>query len=213
MATSNPMRGLVTLTWFKTRSKVLGGLAYSIILGVLFLGSELEMIRMMFFMACMIYIPLQVLAGMSENEGKWERFQVSLPIKRSYLLKAQYLSIVFATVLGAIVLTIGIGISTATHYEWFNYGFASAMFSSLHIYGAAFLAIGLCFSLSFIVGNFAAWIIGGLVPTIMQVIVPIIAERANISVYILSASVFAGSIIIFIASYFIMKMVYEKFDF
>jgi len=213
MATNNPMRSLLILTWFKTRSKVLGGFAYIIILGILYLGSEIEMIQMMFFMACMIYLPLQVLAGMSENEGRWERFQVSLPIKRSYLLKAQYLSVVFAAICGGIILTIGIGISTAMHEQWFNYGFASAILSSSHIYGAAFLAIGLCFTLSLIIGGFAAWIIGMLVPTLVQVLVPIIAENVGISVYVLSASVFVGSIIIFIASYFIMKTVYEKVDF
>ena len=213
MTTNNPMGGLLTLTWFKTRNKIFGGLLYAIILGILFLGSELEMIRMMFFMACMIYIPLQVISGMSENEGRWERFQVSLPIKRRYLLKVQYLSLVFASILGGIVLTIGIGISTAMHEQWFNYGFGSAMLHSLHIYGAAFLAIGLCFTLSIIIGNFAAWIVAGLVPTLSQVLVPIVAENLGISVYILSTSAFVGSVVIFVVSYFIMKKVYEKCDF
>ncbi|MCL2388512.1 MAG: ABC-2 transporter permease [Defluviitaleaceae bacterium] len=213
MTTNNPMRGLLTLTWFKTRSKVLGALAYALVLGVIYLASEIEMIQMMFFMACMIYFPLQVLAGMSENEGRWERFQVSLPIKRSYLLKAQYLSVTIAAVFGGIILTIGIGISTAINEQWFNYGFASAILSSLHLYGTAFLAIGLCFILSLFIGNFAAWIIGLLAPTLVQVLVPIIAERAGISVYVLSPSVFVGSVVIFVASYFIMKTIYEKVDF
>jgi len=213
MTTSNPIRGLLTLTWFKTKGKIFGALVYILILGILYLGSEIEMIQMMFFMACMIYLPLQVLAGMSENEGKWERFQVSLPIKRSYLLNAQYLSVVFMAIVGGIILTIGIGISTAMHEQWFNYGFASAILSSSHIYGAAFLAIGLCFTLSLVVGGFAAWIIGMLVPTLVQVLVPIIAERVGISVYVLSVSVFAGSVVIFIASYYIMKTMYDKADF
>ena len=213
MATNNPMRGLLTLTWFKTKSKILGGLAYSIVLGILFLGSEIEMIQLMFFMACMIYLPLQVLAGMSENEGRWERFQVSLPIRRTYLLKAQYLSVVFAAGLGGIILTLGIGISTAFNEQWFNYGFASAILSSTHIYGAAFLAIGVCFILSLVVGGFVAWLIAGLMSTLVQVLIPIIAERTGASIYILSASFFVGSVVIFIASYFIMKTVYMKYDF
>ena len=213
MTTNNPLRGLLTLTWFKTRSKVLGGFAYIIILGILYLGSEIEMIQMMFFMSCMIFLPLQVLAGLSENEGRWERFQVSLPIKRSYLLKAQYLSVVFAAICGGILLTVGIGISTAISELWFNYGFASAILSSLHIYGAAFLAIGLCYILSLFIGGFAAWILAMLTPTLTNVLVPIIAERIDISVYILSASTLIGSVVVFIASYFIMKKLMEKVDF
>ena len=213
MATNNPMRGLLTLTYFKTRGKIWGTIAYIFIMGVAFLIAEIEMLQNMFFMVCMSYLPLQVLAGMSENEGKWERFQVSLPIKRSYLLKAQYLSVVCAAVLGGIILTTGIGISTIVHDDWFNYGFASAILSSLHVYGMAFLAIGSCFLLSLVIGNFAAWIIALLTPTMMQVFIPIIADGWDISIYVLSASAFAGSVIVFVVSYFVMKKMYRTVDF
>ena len=213
MTANNPMRGLITLTYFKTRGKFLGAIIYSLILGIAFLGGEMETLKSMFVMASMIYLPLQVLVGMSENEGRWERFQVSLPIKRSYLLNAQYLSLIFAGLVGGIILTVGIGISTVMHEEWFNNGFASAILSSLHSYGLAFLAIGLCYMLSFAVGNFAAWIIAMLVPTILQFALPDIAERVGVSIYTLSASVFIGSVVIFIVSYFIMKTMYGKYDF
>jgi len=214
MVTSNPMRGLITLSYFKIKSKVLGGIIYALILGVAFLGSEIEIIKGMFVMASMISLPLQVLVGISgENEGKWERFQVSLPIKRSYLLNAQYLLLIFMAVLGGIILTVGIGISTVVHEGWFNYGFVSAMRSSVHLYGLAFMAIGLCFLLSFVVGDFAAWIIAMFIPTVFAFILPNVAYRLDISVYTLSVSVFAASVVFFIASYFAMKAVYEKFDF
>jgi len=213
MTTNNPMRGLLTLTYFKTKTKVLGGVIYALVLGLAFWGSEIEMVKGMFVMSCVIYLPLQVLVGMSENEGKWERFQVSLPIKRSYLLKSQYLSLILVSILGGILLTAGIGMSTIVHDTWFNNGFASAIMSSMHSYGLAFLAIGLCYMLAFVVGNFAAWIIAMLVPTILQFTLVNIAESLGISTYFLSAMTFVGSVIIFIISYFIMKKVYGSYDF
>ena len=213
MVANNPMRGLIMLTYFKTRGKVWGAIIYSLVLGIAFLVGETEMLKNMFIMASMVYLPLQVLVGMSENEGRWERFQVSLPIKRSYLLNAQYLSLIFAGLAGGIILTAGIGISAAIHEQWLNNGFASAILSSLHSYGLAFMAIGLCYMLSFVVGNFAAWIIAMLAPTILQFTLPDIAERMGVSIYILSASVFISSAAIFIISYFIMKTVYGKYDF
>jgi len=213
MTTSNPMRGLLTLTYFKTRGKILGVCAYSAIFGIVFVLSDIEFIQMFFFMSCSVYLPLQAIAGMAENEGRWERFQVSLPIKRGFLLKAQYLSLVFTSVLGGVILTAGIGASTIISDEWFNYGFASAILSNVHLFGMAFLAIGLCFLLSLVVGNFIAWIVGGLVPALTQVLIPIIADNLDISVYILSSAVLAGSVAVFVISYFVMKMAMEKADF
>jgi len=213
MTKNNPMCGLLTLTYFKTRSKILGGIIYSLVLGAAFLLSDIEMLKGMFVMSCMIYLPLQALVGMSENEGKWERFQVSLPIKRGYLLKAQFASLVFTVLIGAIILTVGIGASTVLHEMWFNDGFTSALLSSLHSYGLAFMAIGLCYLLSFIVGNFAAWMIAMLVPTIVQFTLTPIAEWLDIPIYALSAAALVCSILIFIASYFAMKKLFKTYDF
>jgi len=213
MATSNPMRGLLTLTYFKTKSKILGTLVYALLMGIVYFIIGDEWTYNLFVIVCTSYLPLQVLAGMSENEGRWERFQVSLPIQRSYLLKMQYLMLVCMAVLGGTILTAGIWLDTVLNAEMFDYGFASAILSSLHKYGMTFLALGLCFTLSLVVGNFAAWIIGLLVPSALMGAVTPLAERLGISIYVLSASILAGSVVIFIVSYFIMKTLYEKFDF
>ena len=213
MTANNPMRGLLTLTYFKTRGKIWGTVIYALVMGGLYFVIGGEWTYNLFVVVCMIYLPLQAIAGMSENEGRWERFQISLPIKRKHLLKTQYLSLVFVVVLGGVILTASIGLSTVIHEELFNYGFISAVLSSLYKYGMAFLAIGLCFTLSIVVGNFAAWIIAMLAPTILQFTLPDIAERVGVSIYTLSASVFIGSVVIFIVSYFIMKTVYGKYDF
>lgn len=213
MRTNNPTRGLLTLTYFKTRDKIWGTVMYALIMGVVYFIIGGEWTYNLFVAVCMIYLPLQVIAGMSENEGRWERFQISLPIKRKHLLKTQYLSLVYVAVLGGIILTASIGLSTVLHEALFNDGFVSALISSLYKYGMGFLAIGLCFTLSIVVGNFAAWVIGLLVPSLLMSAMPPIAERVGVSIYTLSVSIFIGSVIIFIASYFTMKTVYEKVDF
>ena len=184
-----------------------------LIMGIVFLATAQEMLYYMFVIACVVYFPIQTIVGMAANEGRWERFQITLPIKRNDLLKVQFLSVLAAAFFGAVILTVGIGISSAIHDAWFNYGFASAIASSLHSYGMALLSIGMLFILGMIVGNMVAWIISGLVPALIQALVPVIADNLGISIYVLSASVLAVSVVVFVAAYFITKAAYRKCDF
>jgi len=211
--TNNPMRGLFTLTYYRTRNVLLTSLAGIVVIGLAFLATEEEILYNMFVIFCMIHFPVQALGGMGGNEGRWERFQVSMPIKRSYLLKAQYLSVIFIVICGAVILTAGIAISSVIHEDFFMYGFSSAIASSVHSYGMALLAIGLAFLLSFILPHTITGFVAFIVPSLINVFVPVIAEWLNASVYIVSASVLFISIVIFVISYFVSKVMYEKSDF
>ena len=210
---NNPMKGLFLLTYFRTRNALLASIGGVFIIGLAFLATEQELLYNMFVILCMIHLPVQALGGMGGTEGRWERFQVSLPVKRSDLLKVQYLSVVLVAIIGAVILTAGIGISTAVHREWFNYGFASAIASSSHSYGLALMAIGLAFILGTVLPHHIAGIVAFMVPALTQALVPVIADNTEISIYVASVSVLVVSVVVFIASYFIMKGAYGKVDF
>ena len=213
MTTNNPMMGLFTLTMYRTRGAILTGLGGALVVGLSFLATEQEILYNMFVIFCMIHLPVQVLGGMGGNEGRWERFQVSMPIKRSDLLRLQFFSVVIVSIVGAIVLTTFIGITTHIHSEWFNYGFASAIASSLHSYGVAFLAIGLAFILGLFLPHNITGIIAFLAPAFLQALVPAIEGWTNVSVYIISATILVVSVVIFVVSYFVTKVAYERADF
>ena len=213
MKTNNTMRGLITLTFFRTRNTVLGGIVYMIIMGIAFLASDQIFLHGMFMFTAVVYLPIQMIVGMAADDGRWERFQIALPIKRTDLLKAQYLSVVLVSLIGFVVLTAGIGAGTVISEEYFNNGFASNILSSLHIYGMAFLSIGLLFILAMFVPPMVAWIISGLTPAIVMTATPTIGENLGISAYIASGAVLAVSVIVFVVSYLVSKVSYQRSDF
>jgi len=212
MRTNNPIRSLFTLTYFATRGNVVTSLLGILAMGLAFLATQQELLYGMFMITAVINLPIQMLSGMGGNEGRWERFQITLPIKRSDLLKVQYASVIMAAIVGGAIYTLGVGISTNIHDEMFNYGFASAIASNVHIYGMALLAIGMIFILQPILGKLSA-IIAFTIPGLTGVLVPVAADRFGISVYVLSAIVLAVSVVIFIISYSVTKASYNKADF
>jgi len=213
MKTSNPMRALLMLTFFRTRNALLIGLVAPILLGLAFLASEQELLFMMFTIFCMSFLPMQVFGGLGDNEGRWERLQVTMPVKRSDLLKVQYISVLFVAVIGAVILTVGIGASSILLDEWFVNGFASAIGSSLHLYGMGFLAIGLMFTLSNFIPPSIAGLFGFMAPAIIVGAVSGIDDDFGGSIYVLSTVILGVSVIIFITSYFLTKAKYKKIDF
>jgi len=207
------MRALLTLTFFRTRNALLIGLATPLLLGLAFLASEVELLFMMFSIFCMSFLPMQVFGGLGDNEGRWERLQVTMPIKRRDLLKVQYICVLFVAGIGAFILTAGVGASTALLDEWFVNGFASAIGSSLHIYGMGFLAIGLMFTLGSFIPPGVAGLIGFMAPAVIVGAVSGIEDDFGGSIYALSAAILAISLFLFVISYFLTKARYKKLDF
>jgi hypothetical protein len=201
------------LTFFRTRNALLIGLATPLILGLVFLTSEVELLFMMFSIFCMSFLPMQVFGGLGDNEGRWERLQVTMPIKRSDLLKVQYICVLFVAVIGALILTAGIAASTALLDDWFVNGFASAIGASLHIYGMGFLAIGLMFTLGNFIPPGVAGLVGFMTPAVIVGAVSGIEDDFAGSIYMLSAAILAISLFVFIISYFLTKQKYKKLDF
>jgi hypothetical protein len=213
MKTNNPMKALLTLTFFRTRNALLIGIVGAVVPGLAFLASEVELLFMMFAIFCMSFLPMQVFSGLGDDEGRCERLQITMPIKRSDLLKVQYISVLFVAGIGALILTAGIGASTALLDEFFINGFASAIGSSLHIYGMGFLAIGLMFTLSSFIPSGIAGLVGFMIPAVIVGAVSGIGDDFGGSIYVLSGAILGVSVLIFAISYFLTKSNYNKMDF
>ena len=90
-----------------------------------------------------------LLIGMGGSKyGKWERFQISMPITRSDLVTSQYLSMVLASIVGILFVAVITVISYQMHASLFDYTLAIALINILAVIAVPLFMLGLLFPLS-----------------------------------------------------------------
>ena len=218
MNTKHPMRGLLLCSFYTA-----SGSTILLLLALLALaGAFVVTGTVFFFNMSVIYattvLPLQVITGMASNEGKWERFQLSMPIKRSDLIRVHYISLVLS---GAVVPLVLISALTAVgvvlYGDIFDQGFAAAMITSVPAFGMPFLISGLCFPLA--CSKLGKGREGGILSICfffaigIMMLVPQMGDWFNLSFNMLAVLIAAVSVSIFLVSYPITRMMYNKMDF
>jgi len=218
MKAKHPMKGLLLCSFYTASGNTVLLLLALLALGGVFVVTG----QVFFFNMSVIYattvLPMQVIIGMASNDGKWERFQLSMPIRRSDLIRVHYISLVLSgTVVPLVLITALTGVGVVLHESTFDQGFASAMINSVPAFGMPFLISGLCFPLaSSKLGKGREGAILSICFFIaigIMMIVPQMGDWFNLSFHMVAILIAGISALIFIVSYPITRKMYSKMDF
>lgn len=162
--------------------------------------------------------PYVVLMGMGGSKyPKWERFQISMPIKRSDLVTYQYLSMALASTVGIPFVAIFTAIGYRMHERLFDYNLVTALINiSAHI-AVPLIMLGLLLPLaSTKMGEgkeegltFVCFLVAFAIPLLISVV----GVRLGLTEGIPALISLALSVIIYLVSYVITKGLYSKMDF
>ena len=131
--TTSPVRGLVNYIFQAAKGNLIICLLLTGALATALLISGQVVIIGFFIMTAVGSFPYMVMMGMGgKNANKWERFQITMPIRRKDMVNSFYVSILLATVAGIPLVAIVAVIIPILHVDMFEYG-AFLTFANLTI--------------------------------------------------------------------------------
>jgi len=216
MRAVNPLKGLLLYLWYYAGGKLIILNIQAIVWGILHLFFNHTLTLMLFGLNAIAGATFILMAGMGNKEIDWERFQLSMPVRRSDLAKSQYLSVGIVSLIGIPIYIAFVGLSTIWHEN--VYFTLSALFISI----APFLSIpyilgGLVFPLYSIPALDKLYDSMFPVSMIVSIAIPQLviwgASRLGWSMIIASFLLLAVAMLIFVVSYFITRKMYAKIDF
>jgi hypothetical protein len=217
MKTKNPMIGLLKYLYYDSAGNIKIAIAVAIIMAIAALITNNSIVKNIFILVSVAGIPYLLLMKMGgKSYPKWERFQLTMPIKRSQLIGSQYLCMLFGVLIGLPLVIIVGAINFIIHD--IDYPFVGALVNTLSTIGMPLTMTGVLFLLGttkfgenkgevfFLVGLVAAV---GLDLLITTFIGNILQWHYSIS----SIISFATAVIIFTTSYLVTSKLYGKIDF
>ena len=218
MKTKKPMRGLLIFYFHAAFGNTFLSLLAIFAAMVVFLFTGNAFFFNIAALVGLLSLPLLVMSSMGAQEGRWERFQLTMPITRGALLGMQYLCLVLSLVIPIALLLATIALSIPLGQgEIFDNSFMEGVTETLPVFAMPFLIAGLLFPM--VTTRFGKDKETGLV-TFAQfgaigivLTAPWVSERLGIAFHMMGVGVLLVSIAIFICSYFISRVTYRKFDF
>jgi len=220
MRTKRPLNGLLLYFWYSTGGKLILLFSQVIAWGIAFLvfgdrdfGAWIHLI---FGINALMGVTLIILTSMGSKEIDWERFQLSMPIRRRDLASSQYLSVGLTPLIGIPIFVLFTGISSILH-DGIYFTFLSTFITIAPFLSMPYIMGGLVFPLYSI--QAVEKIHDGLFPVLMliSVVVPQLvvmgANRLDWSMVVASSLMLVVSLLIFLVSYFITRKQYAKSDF
>jgi len=216
MKQKNPIKGLLMFSFHAASGNVAILLLVCIIASGVFLATGWEILFMLLVTYSATVFPLYILMSMGQNE-KWERFQLSMPIRRSTLLRMQYASMVLFTIVPILLVIAVTALGVLLQRDIFEDGFGAAMLGMVPPFAMPFFIAGTALPLaSSKVGRGKE----GLVLNIsfftaigLMMFTPQIADRFALSLGEFGVWVAAISGFLFIVSYPISRWQYARIDF
>ena len=218
MKTNHPMRGLLIFSFHAASGNASLVLLASIALAVIYLITGNQFFFSMMPLVGLLMFPMMVIASLASKDGKWERFQLTMPIRRGGLLGMQYLSVLGALIIAIALVVVTIALSIflgngALH----GHDFVTGLRNIMLVLAMPFLMSGLCFPLASTrfgqdkgpaILTFCQFVAIGII-----LVAPWTSEQLGVSLHMIGALFLAASALLFIISYFITRMLYAKMDF
>jgi len=216
MKTKTPMKGLLIFSFYAAKGNVALLFLVCIVFGGVFLATGWMFLFNMLVIYSMALFPMLVIMSMGQN-ANWERFQLTMPIGRSTLLRMQYLSVILATIVPTLLVTAVTALGVLFQEAMFDGGFGAAMIAIVPSLAMPFFIAGTSLPLAVskigrgregMVLNVCFFAAIGL-----MMFAPQLAERFTLSLEQLAVWVVAISMFLFIAAYPITRRFYAKVDF
>lgn len=217
MNTTKPLKGLLLYFLYLAGWKLAILYLQVIAWGIAFLMFGHTILHFIFGVNAVAGATLLIITGMGNKEIDWERFQLSMPVKRSDLVRSQYLSAGLASLIGIPIFVIFTGLSSIWH-DGISFTLLSVFLSITPFLSAPFILSGLLFPLASI--RALENKVDGLYALLMLLSFAIpqgvsagAYRLGGQSMVVASSFMLAISFAIFIVSYFITKKMYAKLDF
>jgi len=214
--TKNPLKGLLLYFLYSAGWRLAIVYLQSIAWGVAFLIFGNIWLHFIFGVNAIASATLLIVTGMGNKEIVWERFQLTMPVRRSDLATSQYLSVGLAPLIGIPIFVLFTWLSSIWHEE--IYFTLHSVFISI----APFLSMPLIFAaLLFPLASIPALenkqegfvVLFMAASAAIPQLVMGWAYRMGWSLSIASFMTLGISLLAFIVSYFITRKMYSKLDF
>ena len=144
MRTNHPMRGLLQFYFYAQSGNIAALAVLCLGLAVVAIISGNIFVYNSFFMLAIAGTPYVIIIAMGGKQyPKWERFRLTMPIKRGDLAGAQYLSILLASLAG-LPLAVLVAVLTFSIHE-IDYSLATALINILAVLATPLVFAGLIF--------------------------------------------------------------------
>ena len=228
MRKNKPLAGLLLYFWYSTGGKLILLFAQVIAWGVAFLvfgdGAAGSLLFIFFGINAVMGVSILIISGMGNREIDWERFQLSMPVRRRHMASSQYLSVGLAPLIGVPIFAAFTALSLVFHdggyLFWQGGGYSTWL--SVYVSIAPYLAMpyimaALVFPVYML--PVADKLHEGLFPAVMliSVVIPQLvirwAGRMGWPMVWATSLTLGVSLIIFVVSYFVTRRLYARHDF
>ena len=217
MRKTNPIRGLLRFYYYAQSGNITSIALYCLLLAAAAVATGHFLVIQTFNMVAVMGLPYIVIVGMGTKEYPiWERFRITMPIKRSHLISTQYLIILLASLAGIPLLVL---VTVLTYFiHQIDYSFATTLINALSVLAMPLLFVGLIFP----IGNTkfgenrldALFLVCfAIVVGVYMVLVPQIGNWLELADSTAPLVMFAVSFVAFVASYFVTRGQYARRDF
>jgi len=218
MIKNSPTRGLLMYSYYTSRGNMGLALLLILALGVALLITGNHVVYSFFALASVGVLPYLIMIRMgAKNQLKWEKFQVSMPVKRKNLVASFYLSILIATIAGFLLCGVILGIGLIIHEGLLEYVIETSFAQVSYVIGIALLMGSLLMpigSTKFAENKgelFFTICLGGAVA--IALLIQWIGGRVGLASAIISLSQIVIAAVVFVISYHVTSKIFAKTDF
>lgn len=218
MQSNKAIRGLLIYLFSSTTGSLLMVQFLTLVMAAALMYTGSQLVYTMFSGIGIVGPPYVILMGMGGGKyGKWERFQLSMPLKRSDLVASQYIGILIAAITGLPIVLLFTALAHSMHETLFMGSLTTSLVGVTALLGIPLVMVGLLFPLSCTRWGedkqeglaFASFLIAFAVP----LLVSIAGNRFGMTEDVSALLSFGLGITVFLVSYMITKRVYSQIDF
>jgi len=146
MVKNNPLKGLLMYSFYSSKGNLSIVLLIILAFGAGALISGNNFVFDMFLFATIGGFPYIIIISMGGKDASlWEKFRVSMPVKRKNLVALFYLSVILATIAGLLIGAVILGIIFVVHEDIMHNVIKAAFGQLAYPIGVVLLMTGLVF--------------------------------------------------------------------
>ena len=213
-----PIKGLLAIIYYSTIGKLMLTLIACLVFAGIALITGWYMAFSVFRILALTIPPVIVIMHLLHKSAeKWERLQVTMPVKRNGMLAAQFIYVFITAVVGIPIALAVAGLGVHLHENMFYHGFLIEMIQFAMAFGVPLVTAGIMYPLArttigmkwgevvFVATAFAA--VG------LFQLIGMAAYRLGAADGVKLAVFLGVSLVVFVCSYFITARVYAGVDF
>ena len=212
----SPMQGLLLYFLLTIGTTILMIQTQALVWGIIYVISGNIWIHMFFGINAIAAASFAIIMNMTNKDVIWERFKLTMPIRRSDLAASQYLSVAIASVVG-MPLYVVISWLGAVFNEGVYFTFSSVLVNMSSFLSTPLLLSGFIFPLACVkaLEDKQEWFFMLIMLASMAIPQAVIhgAARLGWSFNVASGMVLAVALTVFLVSYFIYRKLCVRIDF